>query len=723
MKKRVLQFIGSFHQGGSERQAVELVKLLKDEGSFDVFAATLNNDGVLKSEIDAVGLPEIPEFSLTSFYDVNFVRQLRRCVKYLRDNKIDLVQTHDFYTNIFGMVAAKLAGVPVRIASKRETNVMRSGSQNAAERIAFAQANAIIANAAAVKHHLGDSKKIHIIHNGIDTGRFDISNGGAVDVRRGYNLPDGEDVRFITTVANLRHSVKNIPMLLRTVARVIGKHANIHFVIAGEGELQPKLEAEARGLDVAGNVHFIGRCDDVPGLLSVSYACVLSSMAEGFSNSILEYMAAGKPVVATDVGGASEAVVNGRSGFLVASDDDAAMAERLDELLDDEDKACRFGEEGSRIAREKFSQTARLRAIVDLYNSFLNHNGSKRLRVLQLGPYPPPEGGITRNMLAIRDELLARDHEYSIIATSRSSRIDDERNVYHPGSVLALLRLLTSLNFDVLHLHIGGDISRRVLRLATVCALFGGKKTVLTLHSGGYPLTDKGQEASRHSIRGMIFRRFSRVIAVNEAIGDLFARYGIPAERIRVLSPHSLKAPDPQAKIPSNLSDFCRRHSPMLVSVGGMEEEYDPHFQVDAMKDVLAKFPDAGLMIVGNGSMQNEIQLSLDSSTYGDQVLLTGNIPHDVTLHLINDADIVLRTTLFDGDAISVREALFLGKPVIATDTSARPVGVHLIGVGDKAALVSEIENIVVRNETKKPQCLPDDGDIKKVVDLYEEFV
>ena len=123
---------------------------------------------------------------------------------------------------------------------------------------------------------------------------------------------------------------KTCRCFLRAAKRVVESQPNAHFVIAGEGELEAELKGLASSHEVAENVHFIGRCGDVPPLLAVSYACVLTSTAEGFSNSILEYMAAGKPVVATNVGGAAEAVADGESGYLVASDDDAAMASRLD---------------------------------------------------------------------------------------------------------------------------------------------------------------------------------------------------------------------------------------------------------------------------------------------------------------------------------------------------------------------------------------------------------
>ncbi len=365
--------IGSFHLGGSETQAVALTGMLREEGSFDVLAATLNNEGVLKKKFVDAYPEEIPEYRLTSFYDVNFIRQVRRFAKYLRENKVDLIHTHDFYTNVFGMAAATLAGARVRIASKRESEGMRSAAQDVIEKLAFGRADAILVNSTAVLDHLArrniPTDKMCLVYNGIDFERFHkmASDGD----KSSHGLPTGENIRFVTLVANLRHRVKNIPMLLRTAKHINDLHPDVHFVIAGEGELEPGLRGLARELDVADRVHFIGRCNDVPSLLAASYACVLTSTAEGFSNSLIEYMAAGKPVVATNVGGAAEAMDDGVTGYLVAPDDDRKMAEHLIELLSDEVKAVQMGEKGRRIAREKFSHTSQLSKILDLYNDHL----------------------------------------------------------------------------------------------------------------------------------------------------------------------------------------------------------------------------------------------------------------------------------------------------------------------------------------------------------------
>src|SRR3989440_12545905 len=154
MKPNVLIFTGSFEQGGSERQAVQLARLLHESGRFRVRVACLQPTGVLRDEIERLNLGEIPSFPLTSFYDRNMLTQLRRCMSFLRAHKFDLVQTFDFYTNIFGMTAAALARVPVRIAARRETAGTKTRAQLFIERRAYNLAHAVVANAEAVRQEL-----------------------------------------------------------------------------------------------------------------------------------------------------------------------------------------------------------------------------------------------------------------------------------------------------------------------------------------------------------------------------------------------------------------------------------------------------------------------------------------------------------------------------------------------------------------------------------------
>ena len=134
----------------------------------------------------------------------------------------------------------------------------------------------------------------------------------------------------------------------------------------------PNLQALAAQLGLERDVFFLGRCEKVAELLAVSDVCVLSSKAEGFSNAILEYMAAARPVVVTDVGGAREAVAEGETGFLVPSGDDQKMATRIIELLNDPQRARAMGQRGKSIVAARFSADRHLQNTLELYDELLS---------------------------------------------------------------------------------------------------------------------------------------------------------------------------------------------------------------------------------------------------------------------------------------------------------------------------------------------------------------
>jgi glycosyltransferase involved in cell wall biosynthesis len=234
----------------------------------------------------------------------------------------------------------------------------------------------IIANAEAVKQELikdgVPDKKILTIHNGIDTTRIaprpDLRREDALAL---LGLPQDGERRFISIVANMQHAVKDQATFLRAARLVREAVPEAAFVLAGEGELQESLRALAAALGLSSHAFFTGRCAQVSELLAISEVCVLSSSAEGFSNSIIEYMAAARPVVATDVGGAREQIVEGETGYIILPGDERALAERLIALLRDPDRARRMGERGLQVVKEKFSCTTQLARTENLYERLL----------------------------------------------------------------------------------------------------------------------------------------------------------------------------------------------------------------------------------------------------------------------------------------------------------------------------------------------------------------
>jgi glycosyltransferase involved in cell wall biosynthesis len=274
------------------------------------------------------------------------------------------------------MAGGAMARLPVRIASMRETEGMRTAGQKKVQRFAYSLAHHVVANCNAVRERLVaesiSTEKVTVIYNGLDFGRLANPHSRRETLSL-LGLPvELEPRRFVTIVANMRHEVKDYPMFLRSAKRVKEAIPEAAFLLAGEGELKSALHALAEELGLLDSVVFLGRCEKIAELLSVSEVCVLSSKAEGFSNSILEYMAAARPVVATHVGGAAEAIREGETGYLVPPGNDELMASRLVTLLRDPAKARRMGETGRRVVEEKFSCEAQLARTEDLYLRLLH---------------------------------------------------------------------------------------------------------------------------------------------------------------------------------------------------------------------------------------------------------------------------------------------------------------------------------------------------------------
>jgi len=236
-----------------------------------------------------------------------------------------------------------------------------------------------------------------VIYNGLDTSRVAAVQGAArLENLKKLGLPEASvDRRFVVIVANMRHDVKDYPMFLRAARSVANSVPDAAFLLAGEGQLQQSFRELATELGIADRTFFLGRCEHIAELLSLADVCVLSSKAEGFSNSILEYMAAGKPVVVTDVGGAREVVIENETGYIVPSGADELMTERIVSLLHDPQKARAMGEKGRRVIQQKFSSEELVRNTEALYHRLLKERGQAHLpdpELMELNFNSPSKG-------------------------------------------------------------------------------------------------------------------------------------------------------------------------------------------------------------------------------------------------------------------------------------------------------------------------------------------
>src|SRR6185369_16999481 len=276
------------------------------------------------------------------------------------------------------------------------------------------------------------------------------------------------------------------------------------------------------------------------------------------------------------------------------------------------------------------------------------------MRVLQVGPYSLPHGGIQAHVVALREYLEQQGVTCDVIDLNKGRKTDGA-GVYGPKGARDLMALVFKLPADIIHLHIGGNLATRLLGLSLLCAWLPGRKSVLTFHSGGYPSSAEGKAAAPNTVRGKILSQFDRVIGVNQEIVDVFLRYGLPHEHVRLIKPYSVPAVAPDIELSEPLRSFFQQHSPILISVGLLEPEYDLPLQIDALGSVRQEYSNAGLVLIGSGTLEAELRERIAEKSYKDHVLLCGDVERTVTLRAIADSDLYLRTTLFDGDSISVR--------------------------------------------------------------------
>jgi glycosyltransferase involved in cell wall biosynthesis len=348
-------FISTFDAGGTERQMTELMRRL-DPARFAVHAVCFHRTGPWLARV-AGQVASVAEFPIDGFARPATWRQVLACARWCREERITILQSCDFYANVFGTAAALIAGVPVRIASRRDVNPGRSLPKTILQRLAYAGAHLVVANSKAAAARLAAERvrpsRIHLIPNGVELSA---------------RPPDRTDrpLRRIVTVANLRPE-KAHEHLIAAVPAIAAVHPDLEVQIVGDGPRRGELEALATRLGVAGIVRFLGHREDVPALLNDADVYVLASRSEAFPNGVIEAMAAGLPVVACAVGGLLELVDEGRTGRLIPPDDPRAMAGAVLDVMSDATRARAMGAAARAFVEERFSFDRMAQAFEQLY--------------------------------------------------------------------------------------------------------------------------------------------------------------------------------------------------------------------------------------------------------------------------------------------------------------------------------------------------------------------
>jgi len=355
----VAVFMTRFQPGGTERQMTELVRRL-DAARFSVHVACFHREGAWLPRV-LERAASVAEFPIQGFARPETVWQLRSFARWCRRERIAVVQTCDLYANTFGLPGAALAGVPVRIGSRRELNPDKTRWQIRAQKTAYRFATKVVANSRAAGQRLQQEglapESIAVIPNGVDLGAY-------------TDRPPSPQIRRIVTVANLRPE-KEHETLIASAATLVRSYPHLRFHIVGDGPRRRELLdlAAARGLSQ--HVEFLGHRDDVPSVLASADAFVLPSRSEAFPNSVIEAMAAGLPVIASAVGGLLDLIDHDRTGLLVAPSDSGALTQALRFLIENPTHAAAIGQAARAEITERYSFDRMVGAFADLYASSL----------------------------------------------------------------------------------------------------------------------------------------------------------------------------------------------------------------------------------------------------------------------------------------------------------------------------------------------------------------
>ncbi len=363
------QIIYALDVGGSETLARRLALGLRRRGRYACSIYAVHYRGPLADLLKQDGIP-CRAFGRTGKWDVG---PLLRLVRQFRSDRTRLVHTHHIGQLLYGGLAARLAGCRLVHTEHDYYSITRPRAQQLL-RLLTPLADRITAVAEPIREFLRDrvgipAHKLVTIQNGVEIERFERASPAD---RALLGIRDRDAV--VACVARLSPE-KGHAVLLDAFRLVLARHPDARLLIIGEGDEQAGLERRAADLALSGRVQWLGLRSDVPELLAAADVFVLPSLQEGFPMVVLEALAAGKAVVATEVGAISKVVRDGENGLLVPPGDARALAGAIGYLLHDPALRRRLGDNGRALVREHFDFEATVTRYDEVYRSVLSETG------------------------------------------------------------------------------------------------------------------------------------------------------------------------------------------------------------------------------------------------------------------------------------------------------------------------------------------------------------
>lgn len=379
-KLRVLHVVDGFRMGGAEAKLAELIERT-DSDRFQTFLANVGPTGPLESRFRSLAVP-IFNCQRRHRFDLRPVRQLAQII---REQQIDIVQNTLFWADFVGSLAARYTRVPVVLSWETVTHAGDPYHAQLQRRAGYQLAMRYTDKVIAVSHEIKASlmqrrglpaEKIEVIHYGVDLEKY-VPLASKPEIRRELSIRESDTVLVVT--ARLEE-VKGHRYFLDAFQRIANAFAEASVLFVGDGSCRAALERQIGEYGLEKRIRLLGIRPDVHRILNAADIFVLPSIAgEGLPNVVLEAMACGKPVVATDVGGTAEAVVDGENGYVVPPRDVAALADALHRLMQNPEQQHTFGRASRERAEQHFSLDRQIQRFTSLYLTLYAQKTDRRL--------------------------------------------------------------------------------------------------------------------------------------------------------------------------------------------------------------------------------------------------------------------------------------------------------------------------------------------------------
>ncbi len=690
---------------GAEKQIFELARRLDKERYSVTVVSQDTISPITRQQLDQANC-SVLVLRVKRIYGLSGLIQGRKFYRFLRQRRVKIVQTYHFGSDIWGAFWARRAGVPLIISNRRDMGFWRRPWHGVCYWLIRGWVKKIVAVSHSVKARVMQTEnvsanRIEVIYNGVEIPRG-LPASKKKDLRRSLGISD-EDVVLIQ-VANLR-PVKGHGFLIEALGRLVTQFPQVKLALVGEDTMRGDLQRRVEKSGLKKQVLFLGKRDDVQELLTIADIGVMPSLSEGMSNAILEYMAAGIPVVATSVGGNPELVKDGFNGLLVLPQDVDQLELALAALIRDSSKRDLMGAIGRRMAEEDFSFAKMVKDYAALYETvfpppvrilhFVSSQGvfGAEQVILSLakffnnGNYQAVIGAVHDRRFPQSDAVIQAAQELKLptIRVSCSYRFDW-------AAIFELKKLLQEMRIDVLHTH-----NYKSDLIGLLAARLAGVPVVATAH--GFTGMTKAVSSYEKWDRFILERFFDRVIVVTEELLTKCSpekrrviRNGLDISRFHVEAAKGL-----EFRKKFGLS----RHHVVVGTVGRLSPEKNQKLLLEGMRPSLKKNPELRVMIVGEGPEKGNLVSFCWQEEITSNVIFCGHIKDMPSAY--QAMDLFVLPSLREAMPLTIFEAMASSVAVIATRVGGVPSVIEdgrtglLVEAGDSPALAAKIEFLLNR--------------------------